>query len=111
MIAGHDIAGEVDAVGEGVPRLRVGDRVFAMRKAFSGGAHAELSIVPESSAALVPRGISTEDAGVVPLSALTAWQALHELGYLVSGQRVLVKGASGTSAPSPLSSRVPPEPR
>jgi NADPH:quinone reductase-like Zn-dependent oxidoreductase len=95
MIAGHDIAGEVDARGEGATRFRVGDRVLAMRKAFSSGAQAEFAIVPESSAALVPEDVSTEDAGVVPLSALTAWQALHEMGHLASGQRVLINGASG----------------
>lgn len=95
MIAGHDIAGEVEAVGEGASRFHVGDRVFAMRKAFSGGGHAEYAIVPESSAALVPEGVSTEVAGVVPLAALTAWQVLHELGELASGQRVLINGASG----------------
>ncbi|MHC4471699.1 MAG: NADP-dependent oxidoreductase [Planctomycetota bacterium] len=95
MIAGHDIAGEVEELGEGVSRFRPGDRVFAMRKAFSSGAHAEFAIIPESSAALVPEGVSTEDAGVVPLSALTAWQALHEIGRVASGQRVLINGASG----------------
>ena len=95
MIAGHDIAGEVEAIGEGGSRFRLGDRVFAMRKAFSGGAHAESAVVPESSAALVPEHVSTEDAGVVPLAALTAWQALYELGGLATGQRVVVNGASG----------------
>jgi NADPH:quinone reductase-like Zn-dependent oxidoreductase len=95
MIAGHDVAGEVEALGEGVSRFRTGDRVFAMRNAFSGGAHGELAIVPESSAAPIPEGVSTKDAGVVPLSALTAWQALHELGGLAPGQRVLINGASG----------------
>ena len=94
MIAGHDLAGEVEAVGEGAASFAVGDRVFAMRKAFSGGAHAELAVVPESSAALVPEGVSMAEAGVVPLSALTAWQALR-LGGLAAGQRVLINGASG----------------
>jgi NADPH:quinone reductase-like Zn-dependent oxidoreductase len=95
MIAGHDIAGEVEALGEGASRFRVGDRVFAMRRAFSSGAQGELAVVSESAAALVPGGVSMKDAGVVPLSALTAWQALHELGHLASGQRVLINGASG----------------
>lgn len=95
MIAGHDIAGEVEALGEGASRFRVGDRVFGMRKAFSSGAQGELAVVPESAVALVPESVSTEDAGVVPLSALTAWQALHEIGHLGSGQRVLINGASG----------------
>jgi len=95
MIAGHDLAGEVVALGQGVSRFQVGDRVYAMRKAFSGGAHAELAIVPETSVALVPEGVSTEVAGVVPLAALTAWQTLYELGGLESGQRVLINGASG----------------
>ncbi len=95
MIAGHDVAGEVEALGEGTSRFRLGDRVFAMRKTFSSGAHAEFATVPESSAALVPEGVSTADAGAVPLAALTAWQALHELGGLASGQRVLINGASG----------------
>ena len=95
MITGHDIAGEVETLGEGSSRFQVGDRVFAMRKAFSSGAHAERAVVPESAAALIPAGVSMKDAGVVPLAALTAWQALHELGGLASGQRVLINGASG----------------
>ena len=95
MIAGHDVAGEVGALGEDASHFQVGDHVFAMCKAFSGGAHAELAVVPERSAALVPEVVSMEDAGVVPLAALTAWQALHELGGLASGQRVLINGASG----------------
>lgn len=95
MIAGHDLAGEVEALGEGVSRFRLGDRVFAMREAFSGGAHAELAIVPETAAALVPEGVSTEAAGVVPLAALTAWQVLHDLAGVAPGHRVLINGASG----------------
>jgi len=95
MIAGHDVAGEVEALGEEASRFRIGERVFAMRKAFTGGAHAEFAIVPEAAAAPIPDGVTTEDAGVVPLAALTAWQALHDLGRLASGQRVLINGASG----------------
>ncbi len=95
MISGHDMAGEVETLGEGSSRFQVGDRVFAMRKAFSNGAHTELAVVPESAAALIPAGVSMKDAGVVPLAALTAWQALHEFGGLASGQRVLINGASG----------------
>lgn len=94
-ITGHDIAGEVDAVGAGASRFGVGDRVYAMRKTFSGGAHAELAVVPESAGARIPEGVSTTDAGVVPLAALTAWQALHDHAGLATGHRVLVNGASG----------------
>ena len=95
MIAGHDIAGEIEAVGDGVQRFQIGDPVFTMRKAFSGGAQAEFAVVPESGVALIPGGLSMSDAGVVPLAALTAWQSLYELGNLEPGQRVLVNGASG----------------
>ena len=95
MISGHDIAGEVEALGKEASRFQVGDRIFAMRKAFTSGAHAELAVVPEATAALVPDGVSMEVAGVVPLAALTAWQALDELGNLAPGQRVLINGASG----------------
>ena len=95
MISGHDIAGEVEALGKEASLFQVGDCVFAMRKAFTSGAHAELALVPESAAALVPDGVSMENAGVVPLAALTAWQALYELGNLAAGQRVLINGASG----------------
>ena len=95
MITGHDIAGEVESLGEGSSLFQVGDCVFAMRKAFSNGAQAELAVVPESAAALIPAGVSTKDAGVVPLAALTAWQSLHEIGGLAAGQRVLINGASG----------------
>ncbi|MCA8829582.1 NAD(P)-dependent alcohol dehydrogenase [Hymenobacter pini] len=94
-IPGRDVAGEVAAVGNHVTRFKVGDRVYGMPNDGVGSANAEYALLAESVAAFIPEKISFEEAGAVPLAALTALQALHDHGQLLSGDRVLVNGASG----------------
>ncbi|MFD7026946.1 NAD(P)-dependent alcohol dehydrogenase [Streptomyces sp. NPDC059917] len=90
-IPGMDLAGTVEAVGANVTRLRPGDEVFGMGK----GAFAEYACAPQAKLALKPTSLSFEQAAALPVSGLTALQALRDSGGLRAGQKVLVIGASG----------------
>lgn len=94
-IPGRDAAGEVAAIGSNVTRFRVGDKVYGMADGGVGGANAEYAVLAEVSAAFIPEKLSMEQAGAVPLAALTALQGLYQHGRLLSGDRVLISGASG----------------
>lgn len=87
---GRDAAGTVEAVGEGVTGYAVGDAVYGTAR----GSFAELAVVPISRLARRPSNLSVEEAAAVPVSALTAYQALRSAG-VKGGDRVLVIGASG----------------
>lgn len=94
-IPGRDVAGEVAAVGANVTRFAPGDRVYGMPNDGVGGANAQYALLAESVAAFIPEKLSFEEAGAIPLAALTALQALRDQAQLLSGDRVLVNGASG----------------
>jgi len=91
-VLGSDIAGVVEAVGEGVTRFRPGDEVYGTK---GPGACAEYVVIPERALALKPVGVTFEEAAAVPMAGLTALQGLRDFGRLESGQKVLVNGASG----------------
>jgi NADPH:quinone reductase-like Zn-dependent oxidoreductase len=94
-VPGFDISGEVESVGAGVTRFRPGDEVFALLGPPRAGGYAELAVAPESAVALKPRTLSHVETASLPVAALTALQALRDLGRLRPGQSVLVNGASG----------------
>jgi NADPH:quinone reductase-like Zn-dependent oxidoreductase len=90
-VAGMELAGEVEAVGEQVSRWRVGDRVMGRGKGF-----AELAVLGEAEAMPVPPDVSWEEAGAMPLALLTAHDALVTNGQLRPGELVVVHaGSSG----------------
>jgi len=93
---GWDVAGTVEAVGDGVTRWAVGDAVVGIRDEFVGptGTHATHVVLPEAAVAPAPRGVGPEAAATLPLNALTAWQALDLLG-LEPGATLVVTGAAG----------------
>ena len=95
LVMGNDLSGVVAAVGERVSRFRVGDAIYARLDKDCIGAFAEMAAVRESDAALKPANIGFEEAASLPLVALTAWQALVEIGKLKAGQRVLIHAGSG----------------
>lgn len=97
VILGWDAAGTVAEIGAGVSGLSVGERVFAYtRKAeVSGGAYAEYIAVPASSVAPVPESLDDAQAAALPLAALTAYQALHDVAKLRAGDTVLVHAGAG----------------
>ncbi|MGA7204761.1 MAG: NAD(P)-dependent alcohol dehydrogenase [Specibacter sp.] len=88
---GLDLAGTVVAVGSAVTRFQVGEDVFG----FGQGSFAEYAKAKEDKLALKPEGLSFELAAIVPVSAVTALQALRDAGHVQAGQKVLVTGASG----------------
>lgn len=89
---GVDFAGTVEAVGSDVTSLRPGDEVFGGRT----GAFAEYLTIRESRAIVKkPPVVSFEQAAAVPIAAVTALQALRDLGKVEARQKVLINGASG----------------
>src|SRR5215472_14367076 len=95
FIPGMELAGVVDAVGEGAT-FRQGERVMAIvnPRRPGGGAQAELVVVPAASVARVPEGTSLEAAATLPMNGLTVRLALDRLA-LRPGQTLGVTGAAG----------------
>ncbi|MFD3002311.1 NAD(P)-dependent alcohol dehydrogenase [Pontibacter toksunensis] len=93
-IPGHDIAGEVVAVGQNITNFKPGDRVFGMLDTGLGGAAAEYAVISSKAAVLMPENLNYVQAAAVPLTALTALQALRDKGELAPGEKVLINGAS-----------------
>lgn len=88
---GVDVAGRVEAVGKDVKGARPGDEVFG----WCDGAFAEYASTKEEQLVAKPASMSFEEAAAVPVAAVTALQALRDVGKLQSGQRVLINGAAG----------------
>ena len=116
MVPGSDLAGEVAAVGTGVSRFRVGDRVTgtffpdwidgaatdplvraALGDGRSPGSLAELVVLGEQGLVASPPSLSDEECATLPCAALTAWHALFESDTVVPGQTVLTLGTGGVS--------------
>ena len=93
LVLGYDMAGVVVKTGANVTKLKVGDSVYAYL--LWGGGWAEYCISNESESAIKPKSLSFVEASAVPLAALTAWQALIDVGKIQSGQTVLIHGGSG----------------
>jgi NADPH:quinone reductase-like Zn-dependent oxidoreductase len=91
-IPGMELAGEVVAVGDGVYRFAIGDRVMAI---VGGGAQAELAVVHERTAMSVPERLEWPQAGGFPEAFTTAHDALFTQCGLSLGERVCVHGAAG----------------
>jgi NADPH:quinone reductase-like Zn-dependent oxidoreductase len=89
---GVDFAGTIEAVGSNVERFKPGDEVFGGGK----GVFAEYITIAESGAlAVKPANVSFQQAASAPIAAITALQALRDLGKLKPGYKVLINGASG----------------
>ena len=114
IIPGTDISGVVDAVADDVRDFAVGHEVYAMVRfpeglAGESSAYAEYVAVPAAQLALKPAGVDHVQAAAAPMSLLTAWQFLIDLGHTepnplqphthepvpLDGKTVLVNGAAG----------------
>lgn len=95
QILGHDVAGVVLKVGAKVKSFEPGDEVFARPGNDRIGTFAERVAVAEEDLAIKPATISMEEAGSLPLVALTAWQALVQRGNVGPGQKVLIHAGAG----------------
>ncbi len=94
-IPGHELAGEVIALGYGTRRLSVGQRVFGLTDWYRDGTLAEYATVEARNLAPLPGDVDFTVGASLPISGLTAWQGLFEHGRLQAGQSVLVHGAAG----------------
>jgi NADPH:quinone reductase-like Zn-dependent oxidoreductase len=94
-IPGRDLSGVVVEVGPGVTAITKGSEVYAMMAYGRNGAEAEYTIALPSELAPKPRTLDHVQAAAVPLTALTAWQALFEHAGLAARQTVLIHGAAG----------------
>jgi NADPH:quinone reductase-like Zn-dependent oxidoreductase len=95
FIPGLDLAGVVEAVGEGVTTVAAGDAVYGYSNMMRQGAYAEYAVVSAGEIAPKPASLDFETAASVPLVGLTAWQGLFGVGGLQAGQTVLIHGAGG----------------
>ena len=91
-VRGWDVAGTVEAVGAGVTGFRAGDEVMGVSE---GGSFAELTVTTPDKLVRKPARLSFEQAAAVPISGVTALQALRDKANVQPGQRVLVIGAAG----------------
>jgi putative PIG3 family NAD(P)H quinone oxidoreductase len=97
-IPGLEIAGEVVALGNGVARWKVGDRVMAL---VVGGGYAQFCAAHESHALPVPPAVTLIEAAAIPETFFTVWHNVFERGRLTAGETLLVHGGSsgiGTTA-------------
>lgn len=94
LVAGSELSGVVEAVGAGVTRFGIGDRVYARVDKQKLGAYAPYAVIDESFVARMPRSLDFEDAAGMPLAGLTALQALRALS-ITPGDRVFVSGGAG----------------
>ncbi|MCL2935072.1 MAG: NAD(P)-dependent alcohol dehydrogenase [Trichodesmium sp. MAG_R03] len=95
IVLGCDLSGVVLEVGEKVDNFEPGDEIYTFINPLSGGAYAEYIAVPANTAALKPKNMNYCQAAAVPVAALTAFQALLDLGQIRPGKKVLINGASG----------------
>lgn len=98
FVLGHDLAGEVAAVGARVTRFNVGDEVYALYAdphQNRMGTFAEFIAVCQDDVAAKPTTLTMAEAASIPLVGLTAWQALIERAHLRPGQKVLIHAGAG----------------
>jgi NADPH:quinone reductase-like Zn-dependent oxidoreductase len=91
-VLGYEVAGEIDAVGEGVDESRRGERVMAGTRF---GGQAELVAVPAEQVLSLPQRFSFEQGAAFPVNYGTAYAALTLMGGLKAGERVLIHAAAG----------------
>jgi NADPH:quinone reductase-like Zn-dependent oxidoreductase len=91
-VVGYEVAGEVEALGEGVEGFTPGDRVIAGTRF---GGYAELVVAPSSVVLPLPEGWSFEEGAAFPVTYATAYAALVRYGNLRDGERVLIHAAAG----------------
>ena len=98
-VAGHELAGIVEAVGRDVRSFSKGDHVFGTTTGLKCGANAEYVCIPEEGGrgvvARKPANVSFGEAAAIPIGGMTALQILRS-GNVVKGDRVLIYGASGS---------------
>ncbi|MDH3761750.1 MAG: zinc-binding dehydrogenase [Gammaproteobacteria bacterium] len=98
-ILGHDGAGVIEAIGDEVTSVQLGQRVCFCNGGIGGnyGTYAEFAVVPESQLAIVPDSVDDATAAALPLVFITGWESLYDRAQLEAEEFVLIHaGAGGT---------------
>ena len=95
-VMGGEFAGEIVAVGAAVTGFAVGENVYGYVDLVTTGTYSEFIAVDASDVAHAPESLSLVEAAGLPVSALTAWQALVDMGETATGQTVLIHGGTGS---------------
>ena len=98
LTPGLEVAGEVVALGQGVNRYHLGDKVCAL---VPGGGYAEYAVAAEDNVLPVPAGLSMIEAAAIPETYFTVWTNVFQRGGLKAGEKLLIHGGSsgiGTTA-------------
>ena len=96
LTLGNECAGVVEKVGRHVSQFQPGDRVYSRLPISILGAFAEFAAIPENAAARMPEGLDFVTAAAIPLTGLTAYQALTEELCAKPGQTLFIPGGSGS---------------
>lgn len=94
-IAGMELSGVIEDIGEGVTQFKKGDAVYGDISEFGFGSFAEYIAINEKAVVLKPEEMSFEEATAIPHAALLAYQGLVEKGKIQKGQKILINGAGG----------------
>ncbi len=95
IIPSFEVSGTVEEIGHGVGDVAVGDEVYGLLDFWHDGAAAEFVAARAADLAPKPTSLDHVQAAAVPLSGLTAWQALFDHAQVSAGDRVLLHGAGG----------------
>lgn len=95
LITGHDIAGDIVAVGDHVKNWKPGDKVYYSPRFGSTGSYAEYHITEEASLSRIPENITYEEAASIPLIGGTVWEMLVVRAQLKKGDTILILGGAG----------------
>jgi NADPH2:quinone reductase len=90
-LPGLEVAGLVAAVGDGVVKHKVGDKVMSL---VAGGGYAQYVTTPDAQAMAIPAALSMIEAGATPETLMTVWHNVFERGALQSGETLLIHGGS-----------------
>jgi NADPH2:quinone reductase len=90
-LPGLEVAGTVAAVGNGVTKHKIGDKVMSL---VAGGGYAQYTIAQDAQAMAIPDALSINEAGATPETLMTVWHNVFERGALRSGETILIHGGS-----------------
>jgi NADPH2:quinone reductase len=90
-LPGLEVAGTVAAIGEGVTKHKIGDKVMSL---VAGGGYAQYAIAPDAQAMAIPDALSINEAGATPETLMTVWHNVFERGALQPGETILIHGGS-----------------
>jgi NADPH:quinone reductase-like Zn-dependent oxidoreductase len=94
-VPGHELSGVVTELGYGTTGLTIGQRVYGLTDWARNGTLAQYTAVEARNLAPLPADVDHVTAAALPISGLTAWQALFDHAHLQTGQSVLIHGAAG----------------